>query len=119
MRTSLTVDEVCELRKRQAVVLLDVREKEEYAGASIDGSILVPLGTLEVELPNLELPKDKEVICICRSGGRSAIAAEFLRQQGFQGINMEGGMIQWIMHKHTEGEINDEEYKRIMEFFRS
>jgi|GEM_PF-3849891 len=114
METSLTVDDVCELVKRQSpIVLLDVRQPEEWADYAIPGAMLVPLARLLDELPKLGLPKDRQVICICRSGRRSSMAAEFLRKEGFQALNMEGGMRQWIIHKHTEGELSDAEFKRV------
>lgn len=117
MRTSVNVDDVCELRKRQTgIVLLDVRQPDEYAQASIEGSMLVPINKLMEELPKLELPKDKEVICICRSGRTSALAADFLRQQGYQAANMEGGLRQWFIHQKAEGTVSESEFKRIMDF---
>lgn len=99
-----------------SIVLLDVREQDEYAEANIDGSILVPIGKLVEELPKLDLPRDKEIIAICRSGRRSALAAEFLRQQGYQAANMEGGLRQWFIHQNTEGTLSSDEFKRIMDF---
>ena len=118
MQTSLTVDDVCEMVKRHSpIVLLDVRQPEEWDSFSIAGATLVPLAKLLDELPKLGLPKDRPVVCICRSGRRSSMAADFLRGQGFQAINMEGGMRQWIIHKHTEGEISDKEFRRISELF--
>lgn len=118
MQTSLTVDDVCEMVKRHSqIVLLDVREPSEWAEHAIAGATLVPLGKLIEELPKLGLPKDRQVICICRSGRRSSMAAEFLRAEGYQAINMEGGMRQWVIHKHTEGELSDSEFKRISALF--
>lgn len=117
METSLDVDQVCELVKRQAdVVLLDVREQDEFSQVAIDGSMHVPLGKLVEELPKLDLVKDKQIICICRSGRRSSLAAEFLRSQGYQAVNMEGGMRDWTKHRHAEGLIDDAEYSRISTF---
>jgi rhodanese-related sulfurtransferase len=117
MQTSLTVDDVCELVKRQApMVLLDVRQPEEWDEVRIEGATLVPLGELLDELPKLSLPKDRQVICICRSGRRSGMAAEFLRSQGYPALNMEGGLRQWFIHQNTEGTLSVAEFKRVMEF---
>ncbi len=117
MVTSLTVDDVCELVKRQAsIVLLDVRQPEEYAECCIEGSMLVPLHKLVEETPKLAIPKDRQIICVCRSGRRSGLAAEFLRSQGYLAANMEGGMRQWFIHQHTEGTIRTPEFKRVMSF---
>jgi rhodanese-related sulfurtransferase len=117
MDTSLNVDQVCELVKRQApVVLLDVREQEEYAVVAIEGSTLIPLATLETEYVKLDLPKDKQVICICRSGRRSSMAAEFLRSKGIQAVNMEGGMRDWIKHRYAEGLIAEDDFVTMSTF---
>jgi phage shock protein E len=82
------------LRQRDDVVILDVREDFEYNDGHIPGATLVPLG----QIPNrlTEIPKDKMVIAVCRSGNRSGQATDFLRQQGFENVhNMTGGMKAW------------------------
>ena len=83
-----------QLRQRADVVILDVREDVEYNDGHIPGATLVPLG----QIPNrlAEIPKDKTVIAVCRSGNRSGQATDFLRQQGFDNVhNMTGGMNAW------------------------
>lgn len=117
MHTSLDVDEVCELVKRKApVVLLDVREPDEFAEVNIEGSTLLPLSQLRSDFQKLAISKDQQIICVCRSGRRSSLAAEFLRSQGYQAVNMEGGMRDWTKHRHAEGLIDDREYKKISAF---
>lgn len=117
MHTSITVDEACELSKRKAaVVFLDVREPDECEVISIEGSLFMPLGNLVEEFNSLKLEKDKTIICVCRSGRRSSIAAEFLRSQGLNALNLEGGMRDWAKHRHAEGLINGEDYKKISAF---
>ena len=73
--------------------LLDVREKQELRDGYISGSKLIPLG----QLPNRmkELPKDREIICVCRSGNRSRSAAKQLIAAGYSASNMKGGMLAW------------------------
>jgi rhodanese-related sulfurtransferase len=73
--------------------LLDVREPAEFEAGHAPGAVLVPLGTLPDGWS--ELPTDRPVLCICRSGGRSARATEFLREQGIDAVNLEGGMQAW------------------------
>lgn len=76
------------------VQLIDVREPEEYASGRIVGSKLIPLSHF-VERTN-EINADEEVICICRSGNRSAKACEHLSSIGFNNVkNMDGGMLEW------------------------
>jgi rhodanese-related sulfurtransferase len=85
-----TVDQV---RTRDDVVILDVREDWEYASGHVPGATWIPLGQLANRLD--EIPQDKTVIAVCRSGNRSSQATQLLRQQGFDAHNMLGGMISW------------------------
>lgn len=74
--------------------LIDVREDEEVAAGMIPGAKHIRLGTLPDRLA--EIPKDEEVIFICRSGGRSGRACEYLSELGYDRIvNMAGGMLAW------------------------
>ena len=82
------------LDKGDNLVLLDVREKWEFDTAKLDGSILIPLGTLPQALAKLK--RDAEIICICHHGMRSADATNFLLQQGFPNVkNLIGGIEAW------------------------
>ena len=82
------------LDKGDMLVLLDVREEWEYSLARIDGSILVPLGTLPQSLTRLN--RESEIIAICHHGMRSADATNFLLQQGFSNVkNLVGGIDAW------------------------
>jgi phage shock protein E len=82
------------LRQRSDVMLIDVREPDEYQAGHIPGAVLWPLRDLPQHLG--EVPKDKTVIAVCRSGNRSGKATDFLRQTGFDNVhNMQGGMIAW------------------------
>ena len=81
---------------RNNLFVLDVREPAEATGelGSIPNSHLVPLGELRNRLG--ELPKDKPIVAVCRSGGRSAQACTILEANGFaQVANLDGGMIKW------------------------
>ncbi len=88
-----------ELKQRldtgERLFLLDVRSSEEYAyDGHIAGAHLLPLPMLSLRLN--ELPKDTTIVCVCRSGNRSGVAAEQLKRQGFeQVINLGDGMIGW------------------------
>jgi rhodanese-related sulfurtransferase len=82
------------LDKGDKLVLLDVREDWEYSLAKIDGSILVPLGTLPQSLTRLS--RESEIVAICHHGMRSADATNFLLQQGFSNVkNLVGGIDAW------------------------
>ncbi len=84
-------------RVQGGALLLDVREQNEYDEERIPGAQLLPLSELMVRFD--ELPKDQEIVAQCRSGKRSAQATDFLRAQGYDVTNMEGGILRW----KTEG----------------
>jgi rhodanese-related sulfurtransferase len=75
--------------------LLDVRQPEEYRLAHIAGSKLIPLGELDRRLT--EVPKGREVVCICASGHRSVPAVRKLVAAGYSATSMKNGMIAWQM----------------------
>jgi adenylyltransferase/sulfurtransferase len=75
--------------------ILDVREPQEWQICRIQGATLIPLGELPKRVG--ELDRSNEIVVHCKSGVRSAKAAAFLRQQGFERVsNLEGGIITWI-----------------------
>ena len=82
------------LDKGDTLFLLDVREPHEYSLAKIEGSVLIPLGTLPNSLDQLD--KENEIIAYCHRGMRSADAVGFLLQQGFANVkNLIGGIEAW------------------------
>jgi rhodanese-related sulfurtransferase len=74
-------------------MLLDVRQPEEFRSGHIQGAKLIALGELQQRMQ--ELPRDREIICVCRSGNRSGSAVRLLTSAGYQAVNMRGGMIGW------------------------
>ncbi|MGE0540732.1 MAG: rhodanese-like domain-containing protein [Dehalococcoidia bacterium] len=82
---------------RQGAAFIDVREPDEYADAHATGTRLVPLNTIFTD-PTL-IPADTDIVFICRSGRRSAMAAEMAAASGrAQGTlyNVEGGTDAWL-----------------------
>jgi len=91
----ITADTLKQLQASDAL-LVDVREQDEYRGelGHIPGSILVPLSTLGTAAN--AWPKDRSVVLICRSGGRSGKAALQLAAAGFKRVaSLHGGMLNW------------------------
>ena len=86
--------QVDEFSKRRAEFrLLDVREDDEWMAGHIDGAQHIPLGELAARLG--ELPKDRTIVAVCRSGGRSEAAVRGLRRLGYVAENLEGGVNAW------------------------
>jgi rhodanese-related sulfurtransferase len=87
------------LQKDENPLLIDVRTPQEYNEGHIEGSLLIPLDTLEANLPKLANSKDRPLIIYCRSGARSAIASRLLADQGFKPLNVSGGINEWSAAK--------------------
>ena len=74
--------------------ILDVREHDEWEAGHVAGALHIPLAELPARLAELDPEKDLHVIC--RSGGRSQRAAEWLEGNGYTAINVSGGMGAWL-----------------------
>lgn len=80
------------------IVIVDVREPEEYANCRINKSILIPLEEIEKRHTELGAYKDNKIIVMCRSGSRSAEASEKLIELKFRNVNnMRGGIVAWYV----------------------
>jgi rhodanese-related sulfurtransferase len=80
-----------------AALLLDVREDEEWTAGHIPGATHLPLYRLPVEWPEHadRLTADARIIVICAVGQRSAFVTEWLLRQGYDAMNLAGGMVAW------------------------
>ena len=81
------------LKNARRPLVIDVRQPEEYRTGHIAGSKLIPLGELGKRVN--ELPKDREIVCVCASGNRSRSATKFLIGSGYNAFDMQGGMFRW------------------------
>ena len=84
------------LKRREqgdVLTLLDVREDWEMSVASVPGVVHIPMAQVQARLN--ELDRDKEIVVLCRSGRRSLEVARFLQQNGYQAINLAGGILAW------------------------
>jgi rhodanese-related sulfurtransferase len=80
-------------QRGDAMTLLDVREEWELGVASVPGIVHIPMGDVAERIG--ELDRATEVIVMCRSGRRSLEVAKFLQQNGFQAVNLAGGILAW------------------------
>ncbi|TWT28228.1 rhodanese-like domain-containing protein [Planomicrobium sp. CPCC 101110] len=91
---SITTDDLQQLVETGAELnLIDVREAEEVAYGMVPGAVHIPLGQLPEQIGALD--QEKEYHVICKAGGRSAMACDYLAGNGFQTVNVEGGMMDW------------------------
>jgi rhodanese-related sulfurtransferase len=75
--------------------LLDVREDDEWAAGHAPEAVHIPIGTLNERAA--EIPQDREIFVICRSGTRSAYAAQALAGAGWKAVNVADGMTGWAV----------------------
>lgn len=85
-------EQVAELQASGAF-LIDVRESGEYRSGHAAGAKLMPLGQLSRSLH--QVPKERQIIVMCQSGMRSQQAASLLASNGYQVLNVSGGIVGW------------------------
>ena len=98
VRKAIRIVSLEEIRRRQEervpMILLDVREKDEYRTVRANGAVLMPMS--EFQDRAAELPKDRPIYVICASGNRSAAVTGFLLRSGWTDVtNVTGGTGEW------------------------
>lgn len=93
VHTLTAEDAKARIENGQPLLILDVRQPDEFRAGHIAQAKLIPLNELGRRID--ELPKDKEILCVCASGARSSNAARQLSSAGFNVLNMRGGMMSW------------------------
>ena len=93
---NVEVNGFAELIADTNVVVLDVRTAAEFAEGHIEGAVLIDQGQSDfIEKAKATLPTDKKIAVYCRSGRRSANAANRLADVGYKCVNLKGGIIAW------------------------
>lgn len=101
METQTLVKEICPTTTQKwvanGVLLVDVRERDEVAELAYDVPNIINIPLSEFEERFTEIPKDKDVVMVCKSGGRSLRAAGFLVNHGYEKVvNMQYGIARWV-----------------------
>ena len=92
----ISQEEAKEMMDTQEVVVLDVREQDEYDSGHIPGAVLLPVGTINEETASAVIPeKEDTVLVYCRSGNRSKTASAALADLGYTSICEFGGINTW------------------------
>jgi rhodanese-related sulfurtransferase len=106
--TRISVQEAKEKLEKGEAVMVDVRDPDEYAEVHADGVRLIPVNTVMGEIEQIRsLAGGKEVLFICKSGARSALAAEFATAGGLDELplfNVEGGTQAWVAAGYPTGD---------------
>ena len=98
----ITQEEAKEMMDTQEVVILDVREQDEYDSGHIPGAVLLPVGTIDETTAAQVIPKkDSTVLVYCRSGNRSKTASAALAELGYTNIYEFGGINTWLYETET------------------
>ena len=79
--------------RRDNLVFVDVREQFEWDAGHIEDAVHIPLAEIPVRYAELDI--GQQIVTVCHLGQRSELAAQFLRQRGFDAHNLDGGMAMW------------------------
>lgn len=92
----ISQEEAKKMMDTQKVIVLDVREQDEYDSGHIPGAVLLPVGTINEETASVVIPeKEDTVLVYCRSGNRSKAASAALAELGYTNIYEFGGINTW------------------------
>ena len=98
----ITQEEAKEMMDTQEVIILDVREQDEYDSGHITGAVLLPVGTIDKDTAAEVIPEtDSTVLVYCRSGNRSKTASSTLAKLGYTNIYEFGGINTWPYETET------------------
>lgn len=82
-----------DLSKLDQPVIIDVRETNEVEAASVEGATHIAMSSFLEHIG--EVPREETVYVLCHSGGRSAQVTQYLEQQGYDAVNIVGGITEW------------------------
>ncbi|MEZ5561269.1 MAG: rhodanese-like domain-containing protein [Pseudomonadales bacterium] len=93
---SVSVQQLVELVNKENALVLDVRDKKEYAAGHIVDAVNIPYANLQSRLDELKKHSDRPIIIACRIGQHSGAAGTLLRKAGFGNVSrLTGGMTEW------------------------
>ena len=85
------------ISSNKSLILLDVRENDEWVNGHIEHAIHLPRGILERDVEKLLTDKDAEIVAYCSGGYRSVLACESLHKMGYKkAVSLKGGLKDWI-----------------------
>lgn len=92
----ITQEKAKEMMDTQEVIILDVREEDEFDAGHILGAVLLPVGTITKDTASVVIPElDSTVLVYCRSGNRSKTASQVLADLGYTNVYEFGGIKTW------------------------
>lgn len=92
----LTPAQAVAMMNRDEAVLVDIRDRKEFAQGHAAGAIHIPQSKLDSQLQTLEKHKDKTIVVACKLGNSATLTVAKLHKAGFtQAVKLKGGMTQW------------------------
>ena len=92
----ISQEEAKKMMDEQDVIILDVREQDEYESGHISGAVLLPVGRISEDTASAVIPENDSVVLVyCRSGNRSKTASAALVELGYSNIYEFGGINTW------------------------
>ena len=92
--TEIAPDRAAKLAGTGEALMVDVRSHYEWAAGHVGGARHIELNELSGRAESL--PRERTLVFYCRSGNRSAMAAEAFRQAGYEAFNLAGGLLAWV-----------------------
>ncbi len=100
--SEISVSDFAEIfSQSESVFLIDVRETDEYIDGHVPGAIHIPLNEVPQRVEEFRNPQGGVTYVICKAGGRSGQACEYLSQHSIRLINIAGGTMGWIVQGHA------------------
>jgi phage shock protein E len=93
LASSVSTDEAYKMYQQSSTFTVDVRTQEEWDEYHAPNTTLIPLDELQNRLS--EVPKDKQILVVCRSGNRSQQGRDILLSAGYNAASMAGGLKEW------------------------
>ncbi len=84
-----------QLDSEENIVLIDVRDKGEFAQGHIEGAINIPMSVISDEIENAVPNKDQKIFVNCLSGGRSKASCSLIEAKGYTNVHDIGGVMSW------------------------
>ena len=95
--TEVDVAQAAEAIRAGSVIVIDVREPDEYRQGHLEGALSIPRGVAEMGVPHAVSDRSARIICYCGVGNRSALAADSLKQMGYDNVeSLIGGIQAWV-----------------------
>ncbi|BAQ59857.1 rhodanese domain protein [Geminocystis sp. NIES-3708] len=92
----ITIDEAQKAIAEKDVIILDVRETDEYESGHLADTLHLSLGEVKEQIHNVIKDKSTKIICYCGGGNRSALATDTLNQLGYENVvSLMGGITAW------------------------